>query len=376
MKKATLLLFILPLTLWCQVKTQTNFGLELAERDSAKSALLKSSIDSFLTEALSGDYSHAYVDSNHRKRYDFFFRKLSKIGYSSDEITFNAPNILKSYTPDGKEYWITVAYTGERNGEPFVFQLTELKMLPYEDHYRFYCTFPDKVASFKSKTFSAVNYHYATSINTAKAQEFANFKQFICKEAGIEDEPLDYYCFESLNHLLKAYGFLYSARQCNFLCYDLGFTENEGNVYVTGTNNENYQFGFIGEYMYYKLPNEDEMYWPFVQGISTYYGGYGLSSENMNELKAQFRAAYAENPEMDFLEAFQKGRKSSVNRHFSYYVMSAFLCEKALQEEGFDAVLKIAYSGSDGQQFFKVLDKTIGVNKDNFHQTILDLIEV
>lgn len=374
MKKYLLIFLVFPFVMWSQIEVQTNFGLELAEKDSAKTALLTTSINTFLDQALEGNYSHEYVDSIHRKRYDFFFRKLSKIGNNSEGVKFNKPSVLKSFTPDGTEYRITIAYTGVKDNEPFVFQITELKLLPYKDHYRFYCPFQDYAADFKTTTFEKVNFHYSNSIDEVKAQEFARFKSFICKEAGIKEAPLDYYSFESLNDLLKTYGFLYSARQCNFLCYDLGFTENEGSVYVTGMDDENYIAGFIGEFLYYKLPNEGEMYWPFAEGLSTYYGGY--SSKNLEELKQEYRDELKINPEISFLEAFKKGRKASINRHFCHYVMSAFLYEKVLKEKGFDEAMKIVYSGSDGERFFENLNTTIGVNEGNFNETIRSIILV
>ena len=116
------------------------------------------------------------------------------------------------------------------------------------------------------------------------------------------------------------------------------------------------------------------MYWPFVQGLSTYYGGYGLSYEGLDELKRQFREELDRNPDIDFLKEFKKGRKSSINRHFSYYVMSAFLCEKVLNEKDFKNVIKLVYSGKDGQKFFDNLNEVLGIDESNFHQNIVQII--
>ncbi len=358
-----------------QVNVQPNFGLELAERDSVKTEQLTRALNGFLAEALSGTYTEEYVDTNHRNRYDFFFRKLARIGNNSETTKYNPPLVLKSFTADDEVYKIVVAFTGTRNDEPFVFQVTELKVVPHEESYRFYCPFEENTEHYQSKQIGTVRYHYQSTLDPEKSEQFASFKSELCQMANVKDETIEYYCFESLDDLLKAYGFLYSARQCNFLCYDLGFTESEGDVYITGTDNANYAFGFIGEFLYYNLPNSEEMYIPFVQGMATYYGGYGLSYDSMNELKAQFREELRSNPSVDFLEEFKKGRKSSVQRHFSYYVLSAFLCEKVLKEADFETALGLAYSGSGGEAFFEKLQEAVGVNEGNFHQTIVEIIE-
>ena len=165
-----------------------------------------------------------------------------------------------------------------------------------------------------------------------------------------------------------------AARQCNFLCYDLGFTDNGGNTYITGTGNENYVFGYIGDYLYYNLPENDQLYWPFIQGMATYYGGYGLSYEDIELLKQQFREELTTHPDINFLEEFKKGRKSSVNRHFSYYVMSAFIFQEVVEKHGFDKAIKLAHAGSKGEQFFELLDEVAEINEANFHESILRMI--
>lgn len=358
--------------LFAQVSVERNLNLELAEKDSITTFKIEKALNGFLTEAQEKDYSEEYVDSTHLLKYEFFFNKLAGIGKHSD---FHKPLVLKSYRVENGNYRLTVGFTGEREGQPFIYQMTELKAVPFKDHYRFYCPFEDNTKHFKSKTFENVTYHFSNSINEKRAKDFVEFTQELAKLTNGPIPELNYYSFNSLDELLKSYGFLYSARQCNFLCYDLGFTDNKGSTYITGTDNENYVFGFIGDYLYYNLPNKDEIYWPFVQGLSAYYGGYGLSYDDMNTMKSQFRNEFKANPDINFLEEFKKGRKSSINRHFSYYVMSAFLFEKALQEVEFDEILELVYSENDGKYFFENLDKVLGVNENNFHKTILNLIE-
>lgn len=358
---------------YSQVHVNRNFNLELAEKDSIKSETLESSLAAFLTEAQNATYSNEYVDSVHLKEYEFFFTKLAGIGKNNNPI-FHDPIILKSYTADQHTYQITVAFTGVKEEVPFIYQVTELKAVPYKNHYRFYCPFEERTSNFKTKKIKNVTFYYSGTIDEAKAVEFANFKDELCELAQTPKSSLDYYCFENLDELLKSYGFLYSARQCNFLCYDLGFTDNEGKIYVTGTNNENYRFGYIGDYLYEHLPNNENMYWPFVQGISTFYGGYGLSYDSLEELKRQFKDELKKNPKLDFLEEFHKGRKSAINRHFSYYVMSAFLCEEIMKRRGFEEVLQLVYSGEKGELFFEKLDQVLNINEKNFHQAIVRLI--
>lgn len=354
-----------------QVTVERNFNLELAEKDSITSFKIEKALNGFLSEAKEKAYSEKYVDSTHLSQYEFFFNKLSGIGKSTN---FDNPLVLKSYPVENGNYRLTIGFTGEKEGKPFIYQITELKAIPYKKHYRFHCPFEDNTVHFKTKKIENVTYHYSHSFNENRAKEFVDFTKELAKLTKGQVPQLNYYSFRSLDELLKSYGFLYSARQCNFLCHDLGFTDNGGKVYITGMNNENYKSDFVAEYIYHYLPNNEDIYWPFVLGVSAYYGGYFTTYDDLNTMKKQFRDELKSNPKIDFLEEFQKGRKSSVGRHFTYYVISAFLFEKALKEKGFEKAFSLVYSGKDGEEFFERLENVLGVNKDNFHNTILNVL--
>ena len=368
---ACLFVFLMTLSLKAQVSVHRNFNLALAEKDSLTSAKIEQALNGFLAEAKASSYSEKYVDSTHFLQFEFFFEKLSGIG---NHPAFHQPLVLKSYQVEEQCFRLTIGFTGERDSQVFIYQITELKAVPYQDHYRFYCPFEDNTRHFATKRFDNVNYHYSTNLDETKAKEFVLFTQELAKLSKGPIPTLDYYAFRDLDELLKSYGFLYSARQCNFLCYDLGFTDNGGRTFLTGTDNPNYIFAYLGEYLYYHLPNPEQIYWPFVQGLSAYYGGYGLSYDDMAEMKKQFRQELIAKPDVDFLAEFKKGRKSSVNRHFSYYVMSAFLFEKALEEHDFTQALSLAYTGNEGEHFFDKLEELLSITEENFHQTIVEII--
>jgi hypothetical protein len=368
-----LLSFLISQISFGQVSTQINLNIELAEKDSITSSKIQSSLNGFLTEAFEGKYTENYVDSIHRKKYEFFFIKLSEIGKNS-KANFNKPLILKSYPVENGNYRITIAFTGTTNGIPFVYQISELKAVPYKEHYRFYCTFEENTKHLKTRKIKNVNYHFSGEIDNQKAKEFVSLVNILSELTKVKKPKIDYFAFQSLDELLKSYGFLFSARQCNFLCYDLGFTDNEGQFFMTGTDNPNYIFGYIEDFLYYNLPNKENIYSPFVLGISTYYGGYSLNYDNINELKQQFRNELKNRPNINFLEEFKKGRKSTVNNYFSFYVMSAFLYQEALKKRGFDEAIKLAYSGENGEFFFKNLKKILDIDEVNFHKTIINII--
>lgn len=224
-----------------QITVERNFNLELAEKDSVKSMKLERSLNGFLTEAQNGSFSKEYVDSTHLKKYEFFFSKLYGFGKNSANRIFNNPIVIKSYSAKdkGEIFFITLSLSGVRDEQPFIHRIVELMAMPYMDHYRFYSPFEERTKNFNIQRHNNVTYYYSGSINTQKAIDFAEQKEELSKLTNTVSLPLDSYKFESIDELLKSYGLIYSANNCNFLCYDLGFTDNEGKIFVTGTDNEN-----------------------------------------------------------------------------------------------------------------------------------------
>jgi len=353
-----------------QVPVAMNLGATLSE-DEPTAAALELSLSAFLAEARSGQFSEACVAPEQLRRYGFFFKGLTGLGQGADD---SPPTVLKSYPLDAARYSVTVAFMGVRDGTPFISKIVELEATPHGAGYRFGSPFAAKTSEFRAKTLGSVTFHSSAELDEQAAADFVSFKESFSELTKTRDEPLDYYCFESLDELLTSYGFVFDAGKCNFLKCDLGFTDDGGQRYLTGTGNPNYVYEYVGESLEHSLPRSDELYWPFVSGLSCYYGGYALSGDSMEELKAQFRARLKAEPEIDFLDEFKKGRKSSVNRHFSYFVISAFLCEEVIENHGFDQALQLAYSGRDGARFFTGLESVLGVSEANFHDTVVRLI--
>ena len=189
-----------------QITVERNFDLELAEKDSVKSLNLEKSLNGFLTEAQNGSFSNNYVDSTHRKKYQFYFNKLLGFGKNSANRIFNNPIIIKSYSEkdEGEIYFITFSLSGSQNGKDFIYRIVETKAVPYEDHYRFYSPFEERTANFKSEKHDNVTYYYSGTFNSQKAQKFSELKNELAELTNTEIKPLDYYKFESIDELLKS----------------------------------------------------------------------------------------------------------------------------------------------------------------------------
>ena len=354
-------------------RVSRNLGTEIAP-DSTTALALEASLNGFLAETYAREYSDRYVDPAHHKRNEFFFDNLPT-GVSRNESTsFDEPMIVRSYSPNERDYYVTLSFSGKRDDQPFLYKIVELKAVPVADHFRFHCLFDERTANLETESIGDVTFYHEGDLDREKAREFVEFKRRFAGLTRTESEPLHYYKFRTLQNLLEAHGILFDAAKCNFLCNDLGITDNEGKKFATGMNNECYIRDYIHGHFFQRMDHVDELYRPFREGMAIYYGGT-WGGVRLPEMIQRFREEMLPRPGVDFLEEFKKGRKSSVRPHFSFFFLSALLCREVIEQHGFEEALQLVYSGSEGERFFANLDDVLGVDESNFHDTIVRLME-
>lgn len=349
-----------------------NLGIELAP-DSTTATALTASLDGFLSEVVAGEFSETYVEPSHLTKYEFFFSSIPDGTSRREDTQFGLPSVLKSYSFDEESYYVTLSFSGTRDGDPFLAKVIELKAVPFREHYRFYCLFEELTAELETKSIGDVTYHYDGELDLEKAKDFAQFKDNFTALTKTTPLELDYYNFRSLDEMLKAYGILFDANKCNFLCNDLGITDDEGRLFVTGMNREDYSRDFLHGHLNNRLPDSDNMYRAFREGMAIYYGG-SWGGVTLDEMKDRFREELQARPEADFLAMFRAGRKSSVSPHFSFYFMCGLFFEEILRTGEFDQAMQMLYSGSNGETFFANLEETLQVDESNFHKTVVRLL--
>ena len=350
-----------------------NMGAVFSEDEEAADHLA-GSVSGFLRAVVGGEGLEGYVTPEDQREHAFFFRALRNLGAPDGKLE-RSPLILKSFSPDGGEsYLITVAFMRAGEDGDSVYRVIEFHAYPYDGGYRYKSPFVYNTRALRVRSIGSVRFHLSKALDESRAREFVEFKSMFEGLVGNPEAPLDYYCFETLDELLRAHGIVYDCTRCNWLKEDLGFLDNNGGAFITGSGDERYIFEYLVDYMAERCDEDSDLYPPFVYGIATYFGDYGLSRDDMRTLKSQFRAELREKPGIDFLAEFKKGRGSSVSRHFSCYVMSAFLCEEIVEQHGLEAMIRLAHAGRDGERFFLLLEELLGVGEGGFHALIERLI--
>ncbi|MCR9247445.1 MAG: hypothetical protein NXI31_20635 [bacterium] len=344
----------------------------LLSEDPDRAAELEAALARFLTQAKSGDFTSAVVDPEERERNSFFFRRVTGFGGTPG---LRAPSVLKAYTLDGNDYFVTVAFGGEWGGVPFLDMIVELKATPVGESFRFQCPFEDRTKDFHETVLDDVRFRYSGGFDEERARQFMTTRAELGRLSGLGLAPVEYFVFQSLDEMLKSYGLVFDRNRCNFLGNDLGTFDDGHARYITGMGDECYMYGYASRFL--RSPDHDpaELYRTMAVGFKILYGGYWLNGTPMGQLIAELRETVRGAPELNLVDIFKQGRNGQTKGHAPSLVIAALICERAIEQAGFAGLLRLVYSGPRGERFFAELDEVLGIDETGFRAAVVAMLE-
>ncbi|MCR9247522.1 MAG: hypothetical protein NXI31_21020 [bacterium] len=352
-----------------------NLGAELSE-DPTTDRALDAALAALLAQAERGTFEADLVAPDHLAQHEFFFKGLAATRRSRNPATVIAPAaVLKSYSFDSRNHYITLAYHGHRDGERFLRKIVQIKAVPHAGGYRFECLLEERTANLATTQVDNVTFRHAHPIEASEAERFTEFRRMFCGRTGVPCKPLTYYTFASLEQMLHAHGIEFDCNKCNFLSNDLGFGDAGGDRFVTGMARECNIRDYIYAHFEFCSPDPEQMFRAVKEGIAVCYGNTwgGVTLPQMN---AKFRRRLREVPDTDFLTEFRKGRKASVDSHFTHYYLCALLCNELIANDRLDGALDLLYTGPNGERFFPTLHRLLAIDESNFHDSVVRLMHL
>lgn len=342
-------------------------------RDSITNSQLEKSLSAFLTEANQGKFENQYVNNEHYKKYEYFFQQFegySNSNYFKDSLFFK-PQLLKSFSFDKKDFYITLQFIGIGEDKPFVKTVLEFKASPKDGFYQFFCLFEENISNWKSDKKGDVTFHYANTYNEEKATRFVEFNAELERLTKQKSPIYHYYKCKDTQEALSIFGIKYSYRRSN-ADYGFGLSDDYGN-FITGINSEDYLHDHVHSF-FGKIYENKETWREFEEGIAIYYGGnWGVP---LSELKTVLRNELKENSTFDFLSEFKKARKSKRydGKHLYDRIINAVFAELIIEKHGFDAAIEVLHCGDNGEQIYTQLDKKLGINEKNFNKKLKKIL--
>lgn len=340
--------------------------IKLPKDTLVRSKLLKS-INQFLNDK-NGDLKFSSViDSNHYKRYADFFDIFKN---AENSKRYNDINFFKCYLknvvlqPD-KSYHIDLSYSGITKENEVVNRLN-VSLLAKEtnQNFLFYCLFERNTQYWKTTKIGKINFYYKSNFNKTVAIDFNNYNTVIANKLNLQPIQFDFFNCKDIQEVYKLFGIDYDITRNGEVRSGLFDIKNK--LFVAGTNSDQYKHDLT--HAYFSLKFADSLRnWTAEEGYNIYTTDYW--GETTEQIFKYLKEYVKQNPKASLYDAFQINIDLKDPIPIKYPI-SALLVRKVEREFGILKVLELVSSGENDDQYFTILNKLIGLTKENFDEIV------
>lgn len=340
--------------------------------DSVVSNKLLLSLNQFLIDKNENLMYSSVVDSNHYKHYADFFDLLKNVEKSK---RYNDENFFKCYLknivlqPDNS-YQIDLSYFGLTKSNEIVHRLN-ISMLAKEtqNNFLFYCPFERNTKYWKSTKIGNIIFHYQGNLNKSVAIDFDKYNSYIAKKLKLKPIQFDFYNCKNIQEVYRVLGIDYDISRNGEI--RSGTFDIKNKLFIAGTNSDQYKHDLTHGYFSIKFADSLRN-WTAEEGYNIYTTDYW--GESTEQIFKYLKDYINQNPNASLYDAFQ----NNIDLKFPIpikYPLSALLIRKVEREYGFEKVLELVSSGESEDNYFKILNKLIGLTNDNFDEIIKNELE-
>jgi hypothetical protein len=300
---------------------------------------------------------------------------------------FKDDNFYKGYLTnvvqtDKSNFIIQLSYIGLNDNTPILMASFEILAKYIDDKFYFLSPLQRNTLSWQTKKIGNCTFHYKKELNTKVATEYVKDIAFFDKKLNAPQDNIVWYGCNDMPELLKSIGVLYKLEYNGRSVSTFNANENNTTLLVNGTYNTNFN-GFDPHDLWHErtrnaiAPNSINK--PVDEGCAYLYGGsWGISWQ---QILKTFKEKVASNPKSDWLslyDGYNNFGESKEKHLIVSYLINALIVEKIEKEKGFSAVKELLSCGKyekGNENYFKVLERITGINKDNFNENVWNLIK-
>lgn len=309
------------------------------------------------------------IERNAKTKDDNFYK-----GYLTNIVQLNPGNFLVEFS-----------YMGINDNTPVL--AASFELMAKQKNNKFYFSSPLKrnTVSWKSKKIGNCTFHFKNTLNTKVASDYVKAVAFLDKKLNTVNAQIEWYGCKDLPDILQNIGIDYKSDYNGKATTNFSANENNTLLLVAGNGDENFN-SFDPHDLWHERArfaySKELINKPVDEGCAYLYGGsWGISWQ---QIFKTFKEKVASNPKTDWLtlalyETPQVNFGESQQKHLmADYVVNALLVEKIEKEKGFPAVVEFLCSGKNkkggSENYFIVLEKLTGINKNNFNEKVWELI--
>jgi hypothetical protein len=309
------------------------------------------------------------IERNTKTKDDNFYK-----GYLNNIVQLNKDNFLVEFS-----------YMGINENTPVL--AASFAVIAKQKNNKFYFSSPLKrnTVSWKSKKIGNCTFHFKNTLNSKVASDYVKTVTLLDKKLKTVNAKIEWYGCKDFPDVLQNIGVDYKVDYNGKSSTTFNANENNTLILVSGNGDENFN-SFDPHDLWHERArfaySRDLINKAVDEGCAYLYGGsWGISWQ---QILKTFKEKVASDPKTDWLtlalyETPQINFGESQQKHLmADYVVNALLVEKIEKEKGFSAVIEFLCSGKNkkggSENYFIVLEKLTGINKDNFNAKIWELI--
>ncbi|MFV8334070.1 hypothetical protein ACNQGB_01680 [Flavobacterium sp. XS1P32] len=334
--------------------------------DSIAKKYLIENLKIFIQDIENGNVNSGVIAKVHLFKYKDYFDIFNNIQNSDKYGTrFFKPYLKNIVLQSDRSYKIDISYFGIDDKNQILNRINFSVIAKSENgNFNFYCPFEENVKNWNYKKQKKITFHFDDNFNKENALKFEKYNAEIAKKLNLSPIAFGYYKCKDIQEVYKLLGIDYFL-QINGDVRS-SWILDKGQIFISGTNLEEYNHDLTHLYFERKFGNEIRN-WTAEEGYNIYTTDYwGRKPSEIFELLENF---IKENPDKSLYEVFQK---NNILQHpiRIKFPISAIFMRKLEREKGFDKVLELICSGKTDDNYYKLLDKYLKVNKDNFDQIV------
>ena len=289
--------------------------------------------------------------------------------------------LINIYPISSDKYFIIISYTYQ-NPETNPILLYTINLIATETNDKFTFSVPlDYLTRYwKTETVGNITYHFREKINEEKAKIFDNKNIEIAGKLGLKPEKLDFYMTDNFQEISELLGFGYSLYSNGK--YRDGYGVDTKTIFAV-MNNEDFSHDMF-HYYSGQINKRENRNWITEEGIAYAWGNAYYTDKNgemisNKRLITELKDYLAKNPNTDLFELFSKNEKIFNNIAPEISVrstISGIIASQIEKKKGMEGILKLINAGRKDrlENYLKVTNELIGINKDNFNLKVVKLI--
>ncbi|QOG02335.1 hypothetical protein [Flavobacterium sp. MDT1-60] len=355
-------------------------------KDSIVSNKLVKSLNDFLSLKEKSNKENIFVEKDDLLETSLLLDEIKKIerNTKTKEDAFYKAYLTNIVQLDTNNFLVEFSYMGINEKTPVL--AASFEVLAKQKGNKFYFSSPLKrnTVSWKSKKIGNCTFHFKNTLNSKVASDYVKRVTLLDKKLKTANAQIEWYGCRDFPDVLQNIGVDYKIDYNGKSTTNFSANENNTLILVSGNGDENFN-SFDPHDLWHERArfaySRDLINKPVDEGCAYLYGGsWGISWQ---EILKTFKEKVASNPKTDWLTLAlytpQVNFGESQQKHLmADYVVNALLVEKIEKEKGFSAVIEFLCSGKNkkggSENYFVVLEKLTGINKDNFNARIWELI--